>query len=55
MDDKLFKQKLILALVGNPEFIKHAKSDYNGKFIWHCVSEQINDTVNAIKIPKDKT
>lgn len=50
MDDKEFKQKLALVLAGNVEFIKQAKDNYNGKMTWFSASEQINETVNSVKI-----
>ena len=52
MDELHFKQMLALKLAGNPEFIKQVKADYDGKYIWHCVSEQINETVRLVKIPE---
>ena len=47
-----FKQKLAITLAGNPEFIKSALDNYNGKMTWFCVSEQINETISRINTPK---
>ena len=53
MDDKEFKQQLALTLAGNPEFIKQAASNYNGKLIWFPVTEQINATLNKLDIANE--
>jgi len=51
MTNEEFEQKLIIALVSNPEFVKQASDNYDGKQIWFSLSEQINSTVNGIKKP----
>tara|TARA_R110000803_G_scaffold95395_5_gene163405 strand:+ start:8453 stop:8623 length:171 start_codon:yes stop_codon:yes gene_type:complete len=51
MNEYEFKQKLAITLAGNPEFIKAAANSYDGKHVWHCVSEQINTTISQVNIP----
>jgi len=51
MTTEEFEQNLIIALASNPEFIKQAGGNYDGKQIWFAVTEQINSTVNGIKKP----
>lgn len=50
MDDKDFKQQLVIALANNPEFVKQAGDCYNGKQIWFALTEQINAAVKNIVV-----
>ena len=46
--DNEFRQEMALALASNTEFIKAANENYNGKYIGHCVSEQILLTISKL-------
>lgn len=50
MMDIEFKQKLAIALAGNPEFVKYSDSSQSNKRVGFCISAEINYAIKNIEI-----
>ncbi len=48
MEDLTYKQQLVLALVGNPEFVSRCCESYDRKRPWFCVNEEVSALVSKL-------